>query len=157
MRDRAAFHVSRTGADARQPGDKNETDQREIRAVVLSLPDGKVEAEANWLVHDRAQYLWMLRDGHFLLRDRNNLEEGDTSLKLTPLLDFPGPLLSIELDPNQQFLVTNSREPVKPDVKPRRLGTIARCQPQCHRIHPAPTCPTWCCAYCSESPDRYCW
>lgn len=97
----------------RKPGDDGDSEEREIRAVVLSLPSGAVEAEANWLLHDRARYLWMLRDGHFLLRDRNNLEQGDASLKLTPLLQFPGPLLSIALDPSQQFLVANSREAVK--------------------------------------------
>lgn len=91
--------------------------EREIRAVVLALPSGKVEAESNWLLHDRARYLWMLKDGHFLLRDRESLVEGDASLKLTPLLKFPGPLLSLQLDPGQQFLVTNSREPAQPAGK----------------------------------------
>ena len=53
-----------------------ESDERRIRAVVLGLPAGTVEAEALWTVHDRARYLWMLSDGRFLLRDRNNLETG---------------------------------------------------------------------------------
>lgn len=96
----------------RKPGDTGDSGEREIRAVVLSLPSGTVEAETNWLLHDRARYLWMLRDGHFLLRDRNQLEEGDASLKLTPLLNFPGPLLSVALDPGQHLMVTTSREPV---------------------------------------------
>ena len=96
----------------RIPGDQDASDEREIRAVVLAVPSGAVEAEANWLLHDRARYLWMLRDGHFLLRDRDSLEEGDASLKLSPLLKFPGPLLSVELDPSQRIMVTGSREPV---------------------------------------------
>lgn len=96
----------------RKPGG-NDTYEREIRAVVLSLPSGALLAENNWLLHDRARYLWMLHDGNFLLRDRDSLMEGDASLKLKPLLQFPGPLLSVELDPSQHFLVTNSREPVK--------------------------------------------
>lgn len=58
------------------------------------------------------RYLWALKNGHFLLRNRNNLLEGDATLKLKPLLDFPGNLLWLELDPEQKFLVTNSREPV---------------------------------------------
>lgn len=101
----------------RIPGDQDAADEREIRAVVLTIPNGPVQAEANWLLHDRARYLWMLRDGHFLLRDRDSLVEGDASLKLSPLLRFPGPLLSVELDPSQQFLVTNSREPAKSGAK----------------------------------------
>lgn len=86
-------------------------DERQIRAMVLSLPDGAVQAEALWTVHDRVRYLWMLTDGRFLLRDRNNIELGNASLELKPFLRFPGPLLSLEMDPAQQILVTNSREP----------------------------------------------
>lgn len=97
----------------RTPGDNGDSDEREIRAVVLKIPGGAVDAETNWLLHDRARYLWMLGNGHFLLRDRNSLVEGDASLKLKPLLRFPGPLLSVELDPTQTVLVTSSREPVK--------------------------------------------
>ncbi len=101
----------------RAPGNAADSGEREIRAVVLKLPSGAIESEANWLLHDRSRYLWMLRDGHFLLRDRTSLEEGDASLKLTPYLNFPGPLLAVELDPSQQFLVTNSREPQNSESK----------------------------------------
>ncbi|HUB50697.1 MAG TPA: hypothetical protein VL986_00935 [Terracidiphilus sp.] len=89
----------------------NDEDERQIRAVVLNLPQGTVEAENVFTVHDRARYLWMLKDGHFLLRDRNTLMEGDPSLNLKPFLNFPGPLEWIEVDPTQQYIVANSREP----------------------------------------------
>jgi hypothetical protein len=88
-----------------------ESEERQIRAVVLALPAGTVEAEALWTVHDRQRYLWMLKDGRFLLRDRDNLELGNATLELKPYLHFPGPLLWLEMDPTQQFLVTDSREP----------------------------------------------
>lgn len=88
--------------------------QRQIRAVVLSLPSGAVEAEATWTLYDRARYLWMLHDGRFLLRDRNKLLIGDANLSLKPFLEFPGPLLWLELDPGQQYLVTDSYEPPAP-------------------------------------------
>ncbi|MGA3160013.1 MAG: hypothetical protein ABSC77_02270 [Terracidiphilus sp.] len=91
--------------------DSGEGEERRIRAVVLKLPEGTVEAEALWTVHDRQRYLWALTGGRFLLRDRNNLEMGDATLELKPFLRFPGPLLWLEMDPTQQFLVTNSREP----------------------------------------------
>ena len=94
------------------------TDERQIRAVVLSLPAGTVTAEALWTVHDRVRYLWMLKDGHFLLRDRDGIQQGDASLDLKPLLHFPGPLLWMEMDPAQQFLVTDSREPAAAEPKP---------------------------------------
>jgi hypothetical protein len=85
---------------------------------LLTVPQGTVAAEALWTVHDRVRYLWMLKDGHFLLRDRNNLLQGDATLVLKPLLDFPGPLLSLEFDPGQQLMVTNSREPVAAPPQP---------------------------------------
>jgi hypothetical protein len=99
--------------------------ERQIRAVVLSLPQGAVEAEAVWTVHDRARYLWMLKDGHFLLRDGDTLLLGDPSLKLKPFLQFPGPLLWLELDPTEQFLVTDSHEPAKTAAKPGEVPSPA--------------------------------
>jgi len=102
----------------RDPTNNAETNERQIRAVLLALPKGTVEAEATWTVHDRVRYLWPLKDGHFLLRDRNNLFESDASLALKAYLDFPGSLLWLELDPEQHFLVTNSREPAAKPAKP---------------------------------------
>lgn len=106
--DRLLFTFRVPGLIRREPG---EEDVRQIRAVVLALPSGVVQAEALWTVHDRQRYLWMLTGGRFLLRDRDNLEMGDATLQLKPFLRFPGPLLSLDMDPAQKFLVTNSREP----------------------------------------------
>ena len=94
------------------------TEERQIRAVVLALPSGTVAAEALWTVHDRVRYLWVLKDGHFLLRDKDGIEKGDAALNLKPLLHFPGPLLWMEMDPSKQYLVTNSHEPVEAEPKP---------------------------------------
>jgi hypothetical protein len=114
--DRLLFTFRVPGLIHRDLKTGEESDERQIRAVVLKLPQGtdeaRVEAEALWTVHDRVRYLWPLKDGHFLLRDRNNLLQGDATLVLKPFLDFPGSLLWVELDPAQQFLVTNSREPI---------------------------------------------
>jgi len=86
-------------------------DEHRIRAVVIALPAGNVTAEAMWTQHDRGRYLWMLRDGHFLVRDRNAIRLGDASLELKPYLEFPGRVMWVELDPAQQYLVTDSFEP----------------------------------------------
>jgi hypothetical protein len=102
--------------------DAGEGEERQIRAVVLKLPAGAVEAEALWTVHDRQRYLWALSGGRFLLRDGNNLELGDATLELKPFLRFPGPLLWLEMDPTQQFLVTNSREPAVADSQTTQNG-----------------------------------
>jgi len=102
--DRLLFTFRVPGLIHREAG---EGEERQIRAVV---PSGAAQAEALWTVHDRQRYVWMLPGGRFLLRDRENLELGDASLELKPFLHFPGPLLGLEMDPEQKFLVTNSRE-----------------------------------------------
>jgi hypothetical protein len=86
-------------------------EERQIRAVVIGVATGAVEAEAVWAVHDRARYLWMLPGGRFLLRDRNTLKEADASLELKPVFRFPGDILWMDADPSGQYLVTESREP----------------------------------------------
>ena len=119
--DRLLFTFRVPGLIHRDLKTGEESSEREIRAVVLKLPQGtgeaRIEAEALWTVHDRIRYLWPLKDGHFLLRDRDNLLQGDATLALKPFLDFPGALLWVELDPAQQFLVTNSREPIAAAAK----------------------------------------
>ncbi len=105
--NRLLFTFRVPGLVHRQTG---EYEERQIRAVVLTLPSGAVEAEALWTVHDRQRYLWMLKDGRFLLRDRENLDLGDAALELKPYLRFDGPLVWLEMDPTQQYLVTDSRE-----------------------------------------------
>jgi hypothetical protein len=85
--------------------------ERKIRAVVLQLPQGTVQAETVWTVHDRTRYLWPLDNGQFLLRDRDNLEIGDSTLQVKPFLRFPGEVLWVELDPSHKYVVTGSSEP----------------------------------------------
>ncbi|HMG87166.1 MAG TPA: hypothetical protein VK574_15655 [Terracidiphilus sp.] len=94
----------------RREGNPSADDERQIRAVVLALPSGTLNAEALWTLHDRGRYLWMLNDGHFLLRNQNDLQLGDASLELKPSLLFQGPLLWLELDPSQDLIATDSRE-----------------------------------------------
>jgi len=109
--NRLLFTFRVPGLIRRDPAQPDEDTERQIRALVLALPAGSIQAEALWTVHDRSRYLWMLRDGRFLFRDRDLLQEGDASLVLKPTLRFPGPLTWLELDPSLQYLVTNSFEP----------------------------------------------
>ncbi len=104
------------------------TDERQIRAVVLSLPDGSVDAQALWSLHDTDRYLWMGKSGHFLLRDGDTLKEGDAGLRLTPLLQFPGPVLWMQMDPTQQYLVTDSLEPAATKGKEGEVGSPVTAQ-----------------------------
>jgi hypothetical protein len=116
--NRLLFSFRVPGLMHRESGESAGSDERQIRAVVLALPAGTVSAEALWTVHDRVRYLWMLKDGHFLFRDQDGLSQGDASLTLKPLLHFPGPLLWLQMDPDQQYLVTTSREPIETQAKP---------------------------------------
>ncbi|MGA7339142.1 MAG: hypothetical protein WBE72_23700 [Terracidiphilus sp.] len=123
--DKLLFSFRVPGLLHRDAANGTASDERQIRAVLLSLPQGTVEAETVWTLHGRMRYLWMLKDGRFLLRDGNNLLVGDASLSVKPFLQFPGPLLWLELDPSQQFLVTDSDEPVKTDIKPGQVPAPA--------------------------------
>jgi hypothetical protein len=87
------------------------SNERQVRALVLHLPDGAIQAESVWTLHDRRRYLWMLDNGQFLLRDGNELKIGDSTLQLKPFLHFPGPVLWVETDPNRKYVVTGSAEP----------------------------------------------
>lgn len=107
------------------PGDTADGEERQIKAVVLTLPTGNVETEGLWKLHDRTRYLWMLKDGHFLLRDKNDLQVGNDHLILKPLLQFPGPLRWLEMDPTEQFLVSNSFEPARLPGKSGEVGNPA--------------------------------
>ena len=93
------------------PANGDTGQERQVRALVLRLPQGTVQAEAVWTLHDRRRYLWMLDNGQFLLRDRDELKLGDATLQLKPFLHFPGPVLWVEMDPNRKYMVTGSSEP----------------------------------------------
>jgi hypothetical protein len=121
--DRLLFTFRVPGLIHRDLKRGEESDERQIKAVVLALPLGSIQAEALWTVHDRVRYLWPLQNGHFLLRDRKNLLEGDATLTVKPFLDFPGALLWVELDPAQQYMVTNSHEPVAVVRKPGQVSS----------------------------------
>jgi len=103
--------------------------QQQIKAMVVVVSTGKVESQAEWIVPDRSRYLWMLNDGHFLLRVRDGLDEGDGDLKTTPSLRLPGHLLWIQMDPGQQFMVANSLESADSAQKPGEPSSSATSQP----------------------------
>jgi hypothetical protein len=95
----------------RDAGNNSEDNKQQIQALVLSLPTGKIESRATWTAPDRSRYLWTLKDGHFLLRVADGLDEGDAQLQMKPYLRQPGRLLWIEIDPGQQVMIANSLEP----------------------------------------------
>jgi len=97
------FHVAKLMR--REKDDPPEDQDQIVRAVVLSVPGGKIESEGTWRMHDRDRYLWMLRDGHFLMRQRNTLYIGDKSLVLSTWLHPEGKLATVQLSPDTSTLV----------------------------------------------------
>ncbi len=123
--NRLLFTFRVPGLMHRDPKSGDGSDERRIRAVVIRLPEGTVEAEALWSLHDRARYIYMLDNGQFLLRDRDGLQLGDASLQLKPFLRFPGPVLWVETDPSRRYLVTGSSEPAMVKSQPGDVASPA--------------------------------
>jgi len=109
------FHVPRLMQ--RDAAENSDNKKQQIQALVLSLSTGKIESRATWTVPDRSRYLWMLNDGHFLLRVDDGLDEGDAQLQMKPNLRVDGRLLWIEMDPMQQVMIANSLEPADASQK----------------------------------------
>jgi hypothetical protein len=97
--------------------------ERHIRALTLALPSGEVKADSVWVLHDYSRYLWGMRDGKYLLRDRNLLQIGDAAQHLEPFLRFPGQVNAVQFDPGQHLLITDTTEVPKTEAGPK--GTAA--------------------------------
>jgi hypothetical protein len=97
------FHQPRLLQREANPG-RSENDQV-IRAVVISLPSGEVQASSEWRMHDRSRYLWPVGGGKFLVRQRSAYLLTDASLKLSPYIDVATPVLETEVSPDGRILV----------------------------------------------------
>ncbi len=113
----------------RIPDDPPQDIDRNIDAVLIDLPSGNVLARTSWRMHDPAQYLWPLGNGHFLLRIRDrlttisplrNLKSGDP-FKEQPLLASPKPIGAVLLSPDASLLILEALDhlpPVEPERSP---------------------------------------
>lgn len=95
---------------------------RQMKAVVLRLPDGAVESQALWTVPDRAAYLWMLKDGKFLLRERDGFKVGDPTLKTQQLFALRGQFQSLRIAPARKIVAASSLEPPSIDFTVRVIS-----------------------------------
>jgi hypothetical protein len=116
--DRLLFTFRVSGLMQRDVSDDPKGTPQQIKAMVVVLSTSKIESQAAWIVPDRSRYLWMLNDGHFLLRVSDGLDQGDSHLKTTSSLRLPGRLLWIQMDPSQQFIMANSLEATNASQKP---------------------------------------
>jgi hypothetical protein len=109
--DHLLFTFRAPGLMHREADESGPNEPRQMRALVLKVPDGKVSSQALWVVPGSKRYLWMLKDGRFLLRDRYGLRIGNDKLETKPFLVLDGELLSLKIDPSQRVMVTSSYEP----------------------------------------------
>ncbi len=107
------FHVAKLMH--REPDEPPEDQDQTVRALVLSVPGGKIEAEGTWRLHDKGPYFWNLRDGRFLMRQRNTLYIGDKTLVLKPYLHPEGTLDSVQLSPDASTLTVQFAKPAEED------------------------------------------
>ena len=118
------FHQPRLMRREANPG-RFDNDQV-IQAVTLALPDGTVQASAEWRMHDRSRYLWPLGGGRFLVRQRNTLSLTDASLKLHPYIDVATPVLQTEVSPDGRILLVEHQYERHTPEEHSRLEAQAR-------------------------------
>ncbi len=117
------FHVAKLMR--REPDDPKDDQDQTVRAVVLALPGGRVESEGTWRLHDKGPYLWNLRNGSFLMRQRDTLYIGDKRLVLQPYLHSEGQLAAVQLSPDAGTLLAQYAKPMEgTDEEGDRAGNI---------------------------------
>ena len=102
-------------------------DDRNIEAVLLELPTGKVLARTQWRTRDRDRYLWPLEHGRFLLRVRSKLsvidplrnfeKEGEAqAFRQQSFLDLTRPIGYLSVSPGGDLLGVETIPPRKPKL-----------------------------------------
>lgn len=107
----------------RLPDDPEDDQDRNIDALLLELPTGRILARTSWRTHDHSQYLWSIGHGRFLLRIR------DTVTLFAPLAN----LATGEPFREHPFLNTQDRRiaeiSVSPDNRLLTVETVKRTPP----------------------------
>jgi hypothetical protein len=107
------FHVNRLMK--RIPDEPVEDDDQVIHTEVLEIASGKVLRQADWRMHDRGRYLWALKDGQFLVRERNSLFLTGSDLALTPYLTFDSDLQAVEISPGRGLMLLEVKIVLAPE------------------------------------------
>jgi hypothetical protein len=117
----------------RLPDEPEDDQDRNIDAVLLEVPSGRILARTTWRMHDHGQYLWALGHGHFLLRVRDtltifapmaNLSTGEPFAESPFLVAVDRRIAAILLSPEADLLTieTVKRTPPAPKPKPNLFG-----------------------------------
>jgi hypothetical protein len=112
----------------RLPDDPVNDQDRNVDALLIELPTGRILARTSWRLHDHGQYLWNLGHGHFLLRVRDtlttfapliNLPAGQ-SFRERPFLTAAGrSIAALLLSPDANLLIVETIEPAPPAAPPK--------------------------------------
>lgn len=113
--DHLLFTFRDSGLMRRIPDDPADDEDQMIRALVLDIASGKPVEQSQWRMHDRQRYLWPLRNGRFIVRQRNSLYLTDSNLELRPYLRFDTPLQAVQIAPDRQLMVIELQKLIAPD------------------------------------------
>lgn len=103
--DHVLFTFRLGGLLKRLPDCPRDDEDQQIRALVLELPSGKVTASADWRMHDHGQYLWSLKDGQVLIRQRDALFTTDSTLQLRPYAETKSRIEAVQESPDGKLLL----------------------------------------------------
>ena len=112
---------------ARLPDRQEDDDDRNVAALLLDLPSGKVLAKTEWRTRDRDKFLWPLGHGRFLLRVRSrlsvidpvgNLAAGgaERAFRQEEFLELKRPIGYVSVSPEKDLLGVETLSP-RPKVK----------------------------------------
>jgi hypothetical protein len=108
--DRLLFTFNTRGLLARdvEHCDGPYDDDQLVQAELLSLPDGKLLAEARWQFHDHNQYLWPVHGG-VLVRRCHEFDLLQNSLEGHRVLDFPERPMLLQTSPDGRTIVVETQ------------------------------------------------
>jgi hypothetical protein len=124
--DHLLFTFRVTGLLKRLPECQPDDEDQLIRALVVHLPDGNIVRSAEWRMHDRGRYLWALRDGRFLVRQRDSIFLTDSSLELQPYIESSSPIRLVKLSPDARLLLVENDLEKHTEDEHQRLIDAAR-------------------------------
>jgi|SRR5579871_2131576 len=114
----------------RIPNDPPEDRDRNVDAILIEVPSGRVLARTGWRLHDHGQYLWSLGNGRFVLRIQEtlttfaplaNLPTGQPFLE-RPLITTDRRIAGILFSPDADLLII---ETLSPSPLPSDSGTVS--------------------------------
>lgn len=113
---------------ARLPDTREDDDDRNVAALLIELPSGKVLARTEWRTRDRDKFLWALGHGRFLLRVRSRLSLIDPvgnlaaggpgrAFRQEDFLELQRPIGYVYISPEKDLLGIETVGPRKPRLK----------------------------------------